>query len=597
MTANAFNEERRIELRPQAVLAIGVTGHRNIDAENENSAISATLEKLFVNLGRALSIVVEKEAAFFSKTEPALRTVCMAAEGADLLCAQAARAAGSAVVCVLPFPFEEYQKDFSSPATVAAARAIVESANARFVLPGNRDEGPRAYERANEIILANVDLLIAVWNGNWPAGRAGTAEVVQSAISRRIPVIVVAPSAPAIPQLIVAPGDAELVRPVAVDLPRRPLETDLGGLVSQMLSPPFEAESRRGLIELLDEKTSYRSMRFEYPLLLKLFGVASEKLVVPIASPVYTFLGNSLPSNLPRISSQIDFLASHYARLYRSSAVSEIVLTIVAALLSAVALIFFPLIAGASVVVQVAVNGLVLVDSMTRARRRWQERWLDYRVVAERLRCVRFLHPLALGLLDPPIPFRRHDVSWTRWFVHRHERVLDPPSGMIGVADVEGFAQKLADLEIPEQLKYHHSTLRQLWVLDRRLSVATKIALAAAIGVAVLFGFSAYRDGGIDHVRWKPLAVAGLLVLPTIATAFSGIRANADLTRLVERSAMMATALTNLQLVIRSTTMNYDRVAVAAARFANFMGDELSEWRFVIESRRIRTDSKRKNQL
>jgi hypothetical protein len=594
---NSCNEERRIELRPQAVLAIGVTGHRNLDAENANSDISAALEALFVNLRRALSIAAEKEAFFFSKAQPALRTVSMAAEGADLLCTQAARAAGSAIVCVLPFTFEEYQRDFSSPITVAAARSIVESANVQFVLPGDRDEGPRAYERANEIILANVDLVIAVWNGDWAAGRAGTAEVVQSAISRRIPVIVITPSSPAIPELIVAPGNAELAHPVATDLPRKALDADLRDLVSQVISPPFGADSRRGFIELLDEKTSYRSMRFEYPLLLKLFGVASEKLLVSTSPPIYTLPGNTPPANLPRLIRRVDTLASHYARLYRSSAVSEIVLTIVAALVSAAALIFFPLIAGTSIIVQVAVNGLVLADSVTRTKRRWQERWLDYRVIAERLRCVRFLHPLALGLLEPSIPFRHHNASWTEWFVRRHERAIDPPSGAIGAADVEEFARRLVDLEIPDQLAYHHSTLRQLWALDHRLSMAAKVALSVAIAVAILFGFSAYREGGIDDVSWKPFAVAGLLILPTMATAFSGIRANADLVRLVERSAMMATALTNLQLVIRSMKMSYDRVAVAAIRFANIMGDELSEWRFVIESRRIRIDSKRKLEL
>ena len=50
------------------------------------------------------------------------------------------------------------------------------------------------------------------------------------------------------------------------------------------------------------------------------------------------------------------------------------VLTILAALFSAVAFVLFPFIAGVSVIVQVLVNGLVLLDSMTRTTQRWQER-------------------------------------------------------------------------------------------------------------------------------------------------------------------------------------------------------------------------------
>ena len=74
---------------------------------------------------------------------------------------------------------------------------------------------------------------------------------------------------------------------------------------------------------------------------------------------------------------RIDSLANHYGRLYHSSTTSEFLLTIVAAFFSALAFILFPFIAGISVVTQVLVNGLVLLDSMTRTTQRWQERWLD----------------------------------------------------------------------------------------------------------------------------------------------------------------------------------------------------------------------------
>jgi hypothetical protein len=78
-----------------------------------------------------------------------------------------------------------------------------------------------------------------------------------------------------------------------------------------------------------------------------------------------------------------------------------------------------------------------------------------------------------------------------------------------------------------------------------------------------------------------------------MAAAFNGIRAAADLALLAERSAMMAAALSRLRRVILSTPMNYDRIAVAAMRSAGIMGDELGEWRFVLESRRARAQHSR----
>jgi hypothetical protein len=112
-----------------------------------------------------------------------------------------------------------------------------------------------------------------------------------------------------------------------------------------------------------------------------------------------------------------------------------------------------------------------------------------------------------------------------------------------------------------------------------------RFSLGAAIAVAALYGLSVYVLADINRDTWKPIAIVVFSVLPAMAAAFNGIRAYADLVRLSERSAMMAAGLARLRRTIRSAPMNYDRVAAAAARLAGIMGDELTEWRFVLESR------------
>lgn len=581
-----------IELRPHAVLAVGVTGHRNLGADVDTRALRAALDSVFARLSDGLKTVSDREHAFFSSAAPRLRTICMAAEGADLLGAQAARAAGSELACVLPFEFEEYRNDFSSPDAASAALSVVEQAQVRFVLPGSRDEGARCYERANDIILAKSDLLVAVWNGKRAAGRAGTGDVVQAAISRRIPVIVIAPEAPMLPTLLRAPVEEDLAPPTATDLARQPLDGNLTELVSQILSPPSGNGAEHGLVDLLEEQPDNRSMRFEYPLLLQLFGITGENprgpdLVVPTVSRAPDEMPASA-GELALVVDRIDGLANHYGRLYRSSAVSEILLAIVAAFIAVLTFVFFPVIAGVSLIVPIAVNGLILVDVTIRAKRRWHERWLDYRVIAERLRCLRFLHALGLGLKQDANPFHENEVSWVAWYVRRQELSLNPPHGVIQAAEIARRAQRLADVEIADQLAYHRKAFRRLGLFDRRLSLAATFALGAATAVSVLFGISIYFAGSTDQVSWRPLAVIVLSVLPAIAAAFTGIRSGADLVRLVERSETTAAGLTNLQNIIRSTSMTYDRLAVAAARAAEIMGEELSEWRFVLESKRFR---------
>src|SRR5262249_6614587 len=95
---------------------------------------------------------------------------------------------------------------------------------------------------------------------------------------------------------------------------------------------------------------------------------------------------------------RIDGLASYYGLKFRSSTTAEFMLMIVGAFCASLAMLAFPEITGGSVAAQMAINGVVLVDMAIRAKQRWHERWLDYRLIAERLRCLRFLRPLGMGL-------------------------------------------------------------------------------------------------------------------------------------------------------------------------------------------------------
>ena len=580
--------DQPIDLRPRATLVVGVTGHRDLGIDAAAvTALAETLAQVFAHLRDALGRAAANESNILSPASPALHTFCTGFDGADALAIDAARAAGSAIRWVLPFGSDGSGSEL-------AARAIEHPTDTRLVLPGTREEGPRAYERANEIMLANVDLVVAVWDRARPGRRAGTGDVVQSAITGRIPVIVVAPAQPA-PMLLAAPGDRELAWPIASDLALKPLADDLRDLVARIVLPPADDDMHQALLDMINERAELRSARIEYQLLLKIFGVAPRKRATPaageaqpkptpVAEPVAP-LDRDTSATLQRI----DDLAGHYGRLYRSSTTTQILFNIVAAFLSALALIYLPTFSGGTLVVSVAVNTLVLFDAKARAAQRWHERWLDYRVIAERLRCLQFLQPLGLGLSGTEQATSRRYLSWVDWYVRRLQRALAPPQGVITDTDLTRLIGRIADGEIPGQIKYHNGAFRQLGMLDRRLALAARISLTAAIAAAVAFMVSAALRGGGDYVGWHSLAWVMIFVLPAAAAAFSAMRAGADLALLAERSATTAAALTELQGVIHATPMTYDRAAVAATRVAGLMNAELSEWRFVFESRRTRT--------
>lgn len=592
-----------LDLRPRANLAVGITGHRKIGVDGEVAhSVQGALTDLLRRLSLALEQAVLQNAAYFSDDKPRVRVMTMAADGVDLAGAQAALDCGLQLACILPFEPAEYLNDFG-PTSAPLVHKIISEAETCFTLPGTRAEGARAYERANEVILANVDALIAIWDGQRARGRAGTGDVVQSAVSSGIPVIVVDPKDFSSAQLLVHSGYGAIDRPTATDLSRHTLASDLVRLVSAIMMPPSRSALRRGLDDLHSESARPFSLRFEYSLLLETFRVSGlRQRSSDIRSAAYTALSSkeqgdqqclvcktmgAPDSRLLQRLDRIDRLASHYGLLTRSSATSGFLVIIIVAFLSALIGLAFPSLSGASIAIQMTINGLVLIDVVVRRRRRWVERWLDYRSVAERLRSLRYLHPLGLGDLKPAASPYRKRQSWTDWYVRRSERSLGAPAGLIREMDIPTIAKLLIN-EINGQIDYHRRAFRQLGGLERRLSFAAHLALSTAIGIGASFVITAYFVGGTQNVEWKPIALLALAVLPAAATAFNGIRADSDFVHLVERSALTIVALTRLKRAIISSPLTYDLVAEAAIRAGSLMSDELSEWRFMLENRRLR---------
>jgi hypothetical protein len=586
------------DLRPPPVLSIGLTGHRKMTANrSEIAAVERSLRDLLTRLKLALPAAAAADSDYFAATGPRVRLMTMGAEGADLLGMRAANSCGFDLDCVLPFPWEEYREDFSPEAATEAAECMAK-ASSRLVLPGRHAEGPRAYERANDVILANVDLLVAIWDGERARGRAGTGDVVQAAIVREIPVVVLDPRATAAPgELVVPPFDFE--PPVASDLTRRPLDPDLTGFVLGLISPPRGTIRRQALADLLNEVAAPSNWRFEYPTLVKaMVGRSADQLRRPDGKPAGDRSGLATATLFEEASREfdpldaarktIDGLAVHYGRLFRSSTTGQYLYVILGIWVAGVFGLLFPKWSAFSIAAQLAANVAVIVDAHVRTKWRWQERWLDYRVVAERLRWIRFRRSFGLGVGRQRSAAVGKDATWTEWYIRRWARALAPPSGNLDAVSLGAASRFLTDIEIPEQIAYHRRTFRQLGRLERRLANVANAALLIAAGVAVLLGIAAVNADSLDAVGWKPLAVVLLTALPAAMTGFNGLRVDADLVRLVERSMLTLTMLSRIRRSILGAPPSYDHIAPNVERLASIMGNELAEWRFVIESRRTR---------
>jgi hypothetical protein len=155
----------------QGELRIGVTGHR----------VLAEVPRVLAGVEAALDRI---EAAFPGR--PVVVVSCLA-EGADRLVAEAVlRRPGARLVAVLPMPRGELVADFATAESRAEFAALLARAAEVVELPARatRDE---AYAAANERMLDEVDVLVAVWDGAEAQGRGGTAEVAARARSRHLP--------------------------------------------------------------------------------------------------------------------------------------------------------------------------------------------------------------------------------------------------------------------------------------------------------------------------------------------------------------------------------------------------------------------------
>ncbi|GAA1359410.1 hypothetical protein [Catellatospora chokoriensis] len=151
---------------------IGVTGHLNLTADTAELVAAALRELL---------------AAYCP--EELVGVSCLA-PGADTVFAEAVVAHGGRLEVVLPAADYRATKVTAEHAA-AFDRMAWHAASVRVM--AHARAGRAAYEDANAAMLADCDLLVAVWDGRPAADQGGTAAVVARARTLGMPVVVVWP--------------------------------------------------------------------------------------------------------------------------------------------------------------------------------------------------------------------------------------------------------------------------------------------------------------------------------------------------------------------------------------------------------------------
>jgi hypothetical protein len=150
---------------------VGITGHQSIPP-------------------RALPQIEDDIRTTLANMQAPLEGYSSLAEGADQLFANIIIELGGRLSAVIPA--ENYELSFDGP-SLASYRSLLDAADEVEQLPFP-EPAEAAYDAAGRAVIDHSDVLIAVWDGKPARGRGGTADAVNYARDRGVPVHIVWPS-------------------------------------------------------------------------------------------------------------------------------------------------------------------------------------------------------------------------------------------------------------------------------------------------------------------------------------------------------------------------------------------------------------------
>jgi len=588
-TANTAVESaiEPVVLAPREKLRIGVTGHRldRLGVDNV-AAVTDALDALFLQIEQIARPRAPRD----------LRLVSGLAEGADCIAAGRAVARCWTLDVVLPFFREDFADDFAEGPARDQFLTRLATAAATFELPGDRNAAGGqgvAYERAGRVVLAQCDILVAVWDGGPIRGRGGAPQIVAEAVLQGIPVIHIDPAAAQSPKLL-WDGLEEL------DLGQQTVETvargdlsGLSGLIRGLIDPPSDPGNRAILDRLEDQRGRRWSIAFGYPLLLAIMGIRRPKRSdftrhIDPGMPVHmatthcstdAAFATALREELAPRFAQADAVATRVAQLFRSVYVTNFLLAALAVILS---LLGLALPVGAKpvlIALELATIAAILIQTRVGNRASWHKMWLDNRALAEQLRCLAISSQL--GDLDLREAGARA-AGWVNWYARGTSRDLGLPSARVDGAYLGCVRDSLIAL-IDEQVAYLATDAQRMHRLEHRLhTLGTVMFGLTVVTCAALLAFKA-ADAVVHSldVLAQPLTIAATIVsaaLPAVGAAIYGIRMQGDFAGIAERNRALGEQLATMRAVIAEDELTFDTLSRRVRRVTGLLTDGLASW-------------------
>lgn len=576
---------------PRLAVRVGITGHRRLD-DAQIPAIRDAIERVLgVVASHAEAIRSARASGFDQRRPPLLRALSPLAEGADRIMAHAALGRGWDLQCPLPFQRGEYENDFASAESRSEFRAMLGRASAVLECDGRREQADHAYASVGLVLLNQVDLLVAVWNGEPARGLGGTGDVVEHAKRQHVPVAWVHSRDGTVTLVdgTGAAGGASWEEGIRACMNRAMV---LGGRdPGAPLSPEAQAERDRfeDAIRVPRDRASLLGWVFR-----TFMRVLSWPPAPSVAPGVDVDARATLPSPFVPHYERANHAAIRYAGIDRGGVLVNYFLGVVAVLC---ALLSVPLsrvedpapgwmlalLVVAELLALASMAALYAVARATRAKLRA----LDCRLYAEQLRQMEFLWPL--GRTAPEVQPMAHarfgDPRSTAmaWRFRAVVREVGLPGGAMDAGMLAAALGSIRDSWIGGpggQLAYHQALARRIARVDHRLH-AFAWTLFVATFLCCLGHFAAHGNPRVE--LWLIVAT---VAFPAVGAAAHAVTSQFEFRRLRERSESMQQALSDSLDALRKVgaagqPVTSQAIAEAVQSASHAMMNEVMDWRIL----------------
>ncbi|MEW6071251.1 MAG: hypothetical protein AB1726_01475 [Planctomycetota bacterium] len=571
----------------QLVVRVGVTGHRDLtraDRECLRGRVRTVLESARAG---AEAVLARPDRGGYADLPPVLRVLSPLAEGADRLVAQEALDLGFELHCPLPFPREEYEKDFASRQSREEFRTLLSRAGRVLELDGRRDSEKEAYEMVGRTVLDHCDLLVAIWDGSEMRPRGGTGDILEEALRASVPCVHISAAPPHEARYYVDGPSGEVNT--------TGLEAVASTMAELLAPPPLGSEVDLRAIYFAEPAWEGWTSRFSgrlWSLFLRSLapGAASGPPLSDLSDPVA-----GVREPYAKHFEWADMLSQRYAALFRSSYLANMgfkAMTVTCGLAVALAPDWPAWITG-WLYLQLACVLAVVGNTQLGRWRHWHAKSIDYRLLAEQLRQVRDLAPMArvFAFSRPPVHQVAGDPrgSWMNWHSRAVIRAVGLPSVRFDASYVAACRTLLAEFGIGQQVRYHEASAGRASRIHERLHKASFWLLMVTVAAWACYFFLGRTSDAVVYRVARMLSV----MLPSWVTVLVAIAGFGEFGRVGKRSLAMARHLLGLRDRLDGLPpgVGLEPVAAIAQTYARWMIEETTDWRMVFQAHPMRVSS------